>query len=78
MPSGTPDRLRVTPEQVAALELLCDGFNADLPELKSFVLPGGSVAAAALHIARTVCRRAELEALRAQRRPGSTRPRSRT
>ena len=47
VPSGIPDRLRVTDEQVAALELLCDGFNAELPELKSFVLPGGSLAAAA-------------------------------
>jgi cob(I)alamin adenosyltransferase len=70
VPSGIPDRLRVTDEQVAALELLCDGFNAELPELKSFVLPGGSLAAAHLHVARAICRRAEREALRAARETG--------
>ncbi len=56
-------RLRVTQEQVDTLESDCDRFNAALPELKSFVLPGGSEAAARLHVARTVCRRAEREAL---------------
>jgi cob(I)alamin adenosyltransferase len=56
-------RLRTTREQVDALEADCDRFNAELPELKSFVLPGGSEAAARLHVARTVCRRAEREAL---------------
>jgi cob(I)alamin adenosyltransferase len=56
-------RLRVTQEQVDRLEDECDRFNAELPELKSFVLPGGSEAAARLHVARTVCRRAEREAL---------------
>ena len=55
-------RLRTTQEQVDALELDCDRFNAELPELKSFVLPGGTQAAAQLHVARTVCRRAEREA----------------
>jgi cob(I)alamin adenosyltransferase len=56
-------RLRVTQEQVDRLEDECDRFNVELPELKSFVLPGGSEAAARLHVARTVCRRAEREAL---------------
>jgi cob(I)alamin adenosyltransferase len=56
-------RLRVTEEQVDRLEKDCDRFNAELPELKSFVLPGGSAAAAGLHLARTVCRRAERETL---------------
>jgi cob(I)alamin adenosyltransferase len=56
-------RLRVTQEQVDRLEDECDRFNAELPDLKSFVLPGGSEAAARLHVARTVCRRAEREAL---------------
>jgi cob(I)alamin adenosyltransferase len=70
VPSGVEGRLRVSQEQVAALELLCDGFNAELPELKSFVLPGGSLAAAQLHVARTVCRRAEREALRANQETG--------
>ena len=46
----------------------CDRFNEPLPELKSFVLPGGTPAAAALHVARTVCRRAERETLAAARR----------
>ena len=58
-------RLRVDAGQIAALEAACDAFNADLPELRSFVLPGGGEAAARLHVARTVCRRAEREALRA-------------
>ena len=53
------DRLRITPGQVARLEELCDLVNARLSPLKSFVLPGGSEAAANLHVARTVCRRAE-------------------
>ena len=56
-------RLRVTQDQIDRLEEDCDGFNADLPELKSFVLPGGGETAARLHVARTVCRRAEREAL---------------
>lgn len=60
-------RLRVTQEQVEALEGDCDRFNADLPELKSFVLPGGSEVAARLHVARTICRRAERDALGASR-----------
>jgi len=44
---------------VARLESALDGFNAMLPALKDFVLPGGSRAAALAHVARTVCRRAE-------------------
>ena len=48
---------------VDRLEALCDAFNEDLPELKSFVLPGGTAASAGLHVARTVCRRAERETL---------------
>ena len=58
-------RLRTTQEQVDALEADCDRFNAELSELTSFVLPGGAVSAAQLHVARTVCRRAEREALAA-------------
>jgi cob(I)alamin adenosyltransferase len=56
-------RLRVTQERIDGLERLCDAFNADLPALRSFVLPGGTEAAARLHVARTVCRRAERDAL---------------
>jgi cob(I)alamin adenosyltransferase len=52
-------RLRVTPEQVGRLEGLCDLVNARLEPLRSFVLPGGTEAAARLHVARSVCRRAE-------------------
>lgn len=58
-------RLRVAQEQVDALERECDEWNARLPELKSFVLPGGTEAAARLHVARAVCRRAERVALEA-------------
>src|SRR3954447_3145009 len=56
---GARDRLRVIPEQTAWLEKACDEVNADLPALRSFVLPGGTMAAAQLHVCRTVCRRAE-------------------
>jgi cob(I)alamin adenosyltransferase len=51
--------LRVTERQVERLEGWCDEFNADLPKLDSFILPGGTPAAAYLHVARTVTRRAE-------------------
>jgi cob(I)alamin adenosyltransferase len=63
-PVGNGDeRLRVTEAQVSDLEELCDRFNEGLPDLKSFVLPGGSEASARLHVARAVCRRAELAAI---------------
>jgi len=52
-------RLTVTQAQVAWLEDEIDRLNAELEPLKSFVLPGGSAAAAYLHLARTICRRAE-------------------
>ena len=51
--------LRVAPSQVDALERAIDELNDDLQPLNSFVLPGGSPAAAALHLARAICRRAE-------------------
>lgn len=53
--------LRVSDDQVTRLEAEIDEMNAELKPLKSFVLPGGSPASAALHVARTVCRRAERE-----------------
>ena len=65
VPWGVTDRLRVEQEMIDALEQLCDRFNADLPELRSFVLPGGSETAARLHVARTLCRRAERDVLEA-------------
>jgi cob(I)alamin adenosyltransferase len=52
-------RLTVTDKQVAWLETEIDRLNAELAPLRSFVLPGGSPTAAYLHLARTVCRRAE-------------------
>ncbi len=52
-------RLTVTEPQVIWLEAEIDRLNAELEPLKSFVLPGGSAAAAYLHLARTICRRAE-------------------
>jgi len=59
-----PGALRILDSQVERLEAEIDQLNEALPELSSFVLPGGSPAAAALHLARTVCRRAEREAVR--------------
>jgi cob(I)alamin adenosyltransferase len=57
------ERLRVEPVQVERLEELCDLVNAGLEPLRSFVLPGGTEVAARLHVARTVCRRAERQAV---------------
>ena len=51
--------LRVTPEYTARLEAACDEFNGRLEKLSSFILPGGTPAAALLHVARTTARRAE-------------------
>jgi cob(I)alamin adenosyltransferase len=56
--------LRMLDSQVARLEREIDDLNGQLPPLASFVLPGGAPASAALHLARTVCRRAEREAVR--------------
>jgi cob(I)alamin adenosyltransferase len=50
---------RIDPESVLALEKWIDQLNEALPSLKQFILPGGTPAAAFLHLARTVCRRAE-------------------
>ncbi|HEV7134090.1 MAG TPA: cob(I)yrinic acid a,c-diamide adenosyltransferase [Gaiellaceae bacterium] len=63
--AGPDERLRVTQAMVDRLEGWCDEHNEALPELKSFVLPGGTEAAARIHVARAVCRRAELAALEA-------------
>jgi cob(I)alamin adenosyltransferase len=65
VPVGVEGRLRVSQQQIDALEDACDEWNAELPELRSFVLPGGSEAAARLHVARTICRRAERDSLAA-------------
>jgi cob(I)alamin adenosyltransferase len=58
-----PRRLRITPAYTAWLEEALDEVNAKLPPLRSFVIPGGSPAAAQLHVCRTVCRRAERRVL---------------
>ncbi len=64
VPPDAPDtkagaRLRVSADQTTWLEERCDEVNDELEPLRSFLLPGGTLAAAQLHVARTVCRRAE-------------------
>ena len=61
--------LRITQEQVDRLEREIDGLNGELSVLRSFVLPGGTPAAAALHLARTVCRRAERHVVELTEKP---------
>ena len=65
VPFEAGGRLRIEQDAVEQLEADCDRFNAALEPLKSFVLPGGTEAAARLQVARAVCRRAEREALAA-------------
>lgn len=70
-----PAARRISEAYVARLEAWCDEFNADLPTLDSFILPGGTPAAAMLHLARTVCRRAERRAWAlVEREPERTNP----
>lgn len=59
MPDLSQAALRITADQVAFLETKIDELNAAIPPIQSFVLPGGSAASAAFHVARTVARRAE-------------------
>jgi cob(I)alamin adenosyltransferase len=63
-------RLTVTDAQVEWLEQQIDGLNGDLAPLRSFILPGGRPAAAYLHLARTVCRRAERLMVELRDKPG--------
>jgi cob(I)alamin adenosyltransferase len=63
-------RLTVTDAQVTWLEGEIDRLNADLAPLKSFILPGGSPASSYLHLARTVCRRAERIMVALKDQPG--------
>ena len=65
-------RLAVTDAQVTRLEQEIDAVNAELSPLRSFVLPGGTPAAAYLHLARTVCRRGERLMVELAERPGET------
>jgi len=71
---GQPARsqLRIDDDYVTRLEQACDAYNEGLPVLRSFVLPGGSPGAAALHTARTVVRRAERSAWAAVEAHGDT------
>jgi len=66
------EQLRIDESYVTALESACDEYNAALPVLRSFVLPGGSPGAALLHTARAVSRRAERSAWAAVRDHGET------
>jgi cob(I)alamin adenosyltransferase len=65
-------RLTVTQAQVTWLESEIDRLNAELSPLRSFVLPGGSAAAAYLHLARTICRRAERLIAELKDQPGES------
>jgi cob(I)alamin adenosyltransferase len=65
-------RLDVTESQVEWLERRIDVLNEELAPLRSFVLPGGSAAAAYMHLARTVCRRAERLMVELKDRPGES------
>ena len=65
VPNPEHPPLRITPEYVERLEQACDDYNARLEPLRSFILPGGTMGAAQLHVARTVIRRAERATWRA-------------
>ena len=67
---GKAERLRMLASQVERLERDIDTLNAELAPLTSFVLPGGTAAAAHLHLARTICRRAERIMVELAARPG--------
>ena len=69
---GKAERLRVLSSQVERLERDIDSLNAKLAPLASFVLPGGTPAASYMHLARTVCRRAERIMVELRDQPGET------
>ncbi|WP_084399287.1 cob(I)yrinic acid a,c-diamide adenosyltransferase [Henriciella aquimarina] len=77
---ATPDRgkdlgwepLRIVTAQVDRLEAEIDAMNKDIPALDSFILPGGSALATRLHVARTICRRAERDVARLSHMDGET------
>jgi cob(I)alamin adenosyltransferase len=66
------ERLAIVDAQVARLEQEIDALNAGLAPLRSFVLPGGTPAAATLHLARTICRRAERLIVELNHRPNES------
>ena len=63
--------LRVIQDYIDRLEAWCDEFSTDLPNLRSFILPGGTLAGAQLHVCRTIVRRAERTAWRAVEQYGT-------
>lgn len=65
VPPAVAGRLRIEQPAIDELEADCDRLNEQLADLRSFVLPGGTPSAAMLHVARTVCRRAERDTLAA-------------
>ncbi len=69
-----PDAERITPRHVEAIEQAIDRYDATLPPLDCFILPAGSPAAVAMHVARTVCRRAERRVVALAGRPGASIP----
>jgi len=73
-PNATTEPLRIIPTSIDRLETWCDDFMSDLAELTSFVLPGGSVGAAHLHVCRTICRRAERSTWKAANEFGTDTP----
>jgi cob(I)alamin adenosyltransferase len=68
-PSG-PFHATITPAHATGLEAIIDALEAELPPLSRFILPGGAPAAAALHLARALCRRAERRVVNLGRQPG--------
>ncbi|SDT37853.1 cob(I)yrinic acid a,c-diamide adenosyltransferase [Microlunatus soli] len=66
--------LRITADYIQRLEAWCDAFTAEVPKLRSFILPGGNRAGAQLHVARTITRRAERTAWQAVTQFGSEPP----
>jgi len=64
----------IRPEHAVRLEGIIDALESELKPLSNFILPGGSLAAAELHLARTVCRRAERLVVRLARQPGGDVP----
>jgi cob(I)alamin adenosyltransferase len=75
VPGSAGDKLRILPLYTERLERWIDEENARLEPLRSFVLPGGTAAAAYLHLARTTCRRAEREVSELMaREPGQVNP----
>ncbi len=69
---GKPVPPRILPTHIESLERSIDAFTAELPELKTFILPGGCPAGAALHVARAACRRAERSSWAARGTSGET------